>query len=122
MPLPLLIDLIICASIFTLSISAQSVDEGNILIGASSDLNATIVIPKGEDVDVDDMILHANVYCGYFLIDNFVAGFNLDYMGVDGEFILGYGLFSRYYIDGEIYCHLVLFQSLFCGNLHRLGG
>tara|TARA_B100001029_G_scaffold91659_1_gene75121 strand:+ start:240 stop:755 length:516 start_codon:yes stop_codon:yes gene_type:complete len=92
---------IICASIFSLSISAQSVDQGNMLIGTSSDFSISSYVPDGGDGEV---AIKLQSHIGYFFMDYFAGGISINYISFDGETASGFGLFGRYYLmDGQMY-------------------
>lgn len=80
------------------SANAQ-IEQGTILVGASSNVGFTSVSPDGGDSYSQ---FDLNARAGYFFIENVVGGLILDYNKVDEFSQTGFGLFGRYYINGAI--------------------
>jgi hypothetical protein len=82
----------------TIVTNAQ-INQGTILVGASSSLGFMSVSPDGGDsyssFDLDGK-------AGYFFIDNLAAGVGLNFNKQDEYSSLGFGVFGRYYINGAI--------------------
>ena len=97
---------ILFAVMLTLGISAQTTDQGSMMVGTSSNLNYNSFTPDGGDADAT---ITLNGHYGYFFVDNLCGGVGLNYMSNDGDSYTGFGLFGRYYfLEGKMYGHLGL--------------
>lgn len=89
------------AAITVFAASAQ-IEQGTILVGASSSAGFT---SYNEDAG-DYSEFNINLKGGYFVIDNLALGLNLGYQKVDEESATTFGLFGRYYVNGKIFAGL----------------
>jgi hypothetical protein len=80
------------------SANAQ-INQGAILVGANSNLNFSSISPDGGD-SYSSFNLEGKV--GYFFVENLAAGLLLDYNKEDEFSQIGFGLFGRYYVNGNI--------------------
>jgi hypothetical protein len=96
---------ILCAVLITIGLSAQTTDQGSMLVGTSSNLSYSSFTPDGGD-DSENVMTLSGQY-GYFFTDNLCGGVGINYMSSDGESATGFGLFGRYYfLEGKMYGHL----------------
>lgn len=88
-------------AVMTLMIATTSkaqINQGAVLVGASSELNFTSYKPKNQE---STSSFHFEAKAGYFVIDNLVFGLNLGYQKQEGYSSTMFGVFGRYYIHGK---------------------
>lgn len=92
--------LFIIAFVLISGIASAQINQGTVLVGASSNLNFSSIKFDGNDrFSVFD--LDAKV--GYFVIDNLAVGFDLGYQKIDDFSSSNFGIFGRYYYQGKIF-------------------
>lgn len=91
--------LVVVASIaFCLTSNAQ-ISQGAILVGASSNFGFNSISPDGGD-SYSQFDLHGKA--GYFFAENIAGGLLLDFAKEDEFSQFGFGVFGRYYVNGNI--------------------
>lgn len=104
------------AAITVFAASAQ-IEQGTILVGASS--NAGFSSTSIDGVDDNSTSFNIGLKGGYFVIDNLAVGLTFEYQKEkfgDSEFdATGFGLFGRYYVNGKIFAGAG-FQSIKFGD------
>ena len=91
--------LVAVVSLCALVSAKAQINQGAILVGASSNFGFTNVSPDGGD-SYSKFDLHGKV--GYFFIDNLTGGVKLDYQKIDEASAFGFGVFGRYYLNNVI--------------------
>lgn len=89
---------LICIFVVVFSASAQ-INQGAILVGASSNLAFASESPDGGD---SYSRFNLDGKAGYFFVENLAAGVRLGYDKVDDSSSFLFGVFGRYYINGAI--------------------
>ena len=81
------------------------IEQGTILVGASS--NLSFISQSFDGVDDKWNNFNLDVMGGYFVIENLAVGLNLGFdnttFGDSKSTVTGFGLFGRYYVNGKIF-------------------
>jgi hypothetical protein len=92
----LLILLTLFAGVFA---ADAQINQGTILVGASSNLAFASESPDGGD---SFSRFNINGKAGYFFVENLAGGVRLGYDKLDEQSEFTFGIFGRYYINGNI--------------------